>query len=415
MKASLVKRKITLFTRSAIRGSMEMLQQMADKVEDVINTLTEIKESGQPRPFLPQAALQMHDFSGDWNDIDSNINEFETNYKTMGNAVGWSIQQQAQILPLYLKGHAKEVYHRLSEAQKESLDDIFDALRETFLAEEAAAFITMQLRTRTQNKGESVAKYAADIKRLTRLAFYNQGDKVMESSALQAFVAGLLTELKREVVRRSPKTIDEAIMIAAKEEMTQKIMDHDKKESTKITDELTEKLAGLMATINNINTSQATAQLPNQSRYNPRPLAEWHYTAVPKCYNCGRRGHIARICKDRPQYNNRSRRYPRTYQRPFHQNRIVSNQQEHQYRNNHDNNGTHSNYFYARQTPNPQTPPRRQTINALLNTETGQRQLSDGQKEREDEELIQFINEEDNGRYIIAFAQEVMNGLNALN
>ena len=217
-------------------------------VRESISSLQASSEKPQPMPFVP-LLTNIKPFSGDLRDLNLTIDEFEVQYKRMAKAMNWTESQSIAILPSFLRTHALEVFHSLQDHEKDSLEGIFCILKDRFYVPELAPFKAMQLRERKQGRDESVASFAADIKRLARTGFANKGKKAMESAALQAFQAGLRHHLKERVFRKNPASLDEAILIAAREEVTKKILEDDKQKEETSINTLTQKLEGLVAAL----------------------------------------------------------------------------------------------------------------------------------------------------------------------
>ena len=304
---------------------MEEVEELAKNIDEIKASLEKLEKKEKPAntwPHNASATLAIKPFSGDPNDPWANIEEFETQFKLVANALSWSESQQVAMLPLYLTGHAKEKYYTLDDADKESSESLWHQLRRTFRTPGMDSFIGMQLRSRTQGPTETVAEFIADIKKLSRLAFTDQPDATKETLAREAFIAGLRPNLKMIVLRSGTTDLEEAVSLAYKEELTQKVMQADAKrgrESEIAT--LATSVDKLIATLQITNKPQTSQRF----QYNPRPMAEWTTAGLPRCYNCGRRGHIARLCRQQnfartPQNNNHN--FNRQYQNTRPQNRF---------------------------------------------------------------------------------------------
>ena len=295
---------------------MEELEDLARNIGDIKSSMNKLA-NGRPANIWPQNAsgsLNIKPFSGDPDAHWTNIDEFVTQFGLVAKALSWSTETQAAMLPLYLTGHAKETYHAMYDEEKDDIDRIWGKLRRAFRTPGMDSFIGIQLRSRKQGVSESVAQFVTDIKRLSRLAFSDHSDDTRETMAREAFIAGLLPNLKSAVLRSGTKILEEAVSIASKEELTQRIMNSDTQ--TRGTD-----VAALTASVERL---VSTLQIPHKPQprqhfqYNPRPTAEWTTAGLPRCYKCGRPGHIWRLCPEnnfRRQHQVRPTHFDQNYSR----------------------------------------------------------------------------------------------------
>lgn len=121
------------------------------------------------------------------------------------------------------------------------------------------------------------------------------------------FVAGLRDPVRRFVMSRDPKSFDDAVDFAAREEANESlsngiagirlVSEGDGKEKTEL-QELKERLSNIEKML------MEQTRLPS---FNRRPGRS---TGPPTCYACGRVGHMARSCGERPA-EDRSQTYPK--------------------------------------------------------------------------------------------------------
>ena len=328
---------------------------MADEVEAMVKGFRDMQESlarlaNKNKHAMPlnHSIMDIKPFSGDLRDTSLSLSEFERQFRSFAAAFEWTDEQMLAFLPFYLKGHAKEVFLGLSDVKKRHIETVFPALRDVFQIPELTPYLAIQLTARKQGLKESVADFAAEVQRIARLAFEAQGQEAVNSAGSQAFLTGLRPELKKVVLRQTPNTLEQAVLLASKEEVTRKILEQDKRTEGPEVNALTQQFGKLLASmVTKTNNEQPN---PNRLAYNPRPLAEFHTSGLPKCYNCGRIGHIARMCRSQRQNNYYPQRQQRqqTYQPRFEQPR--------QYRRW--NEAPHSDYHQPQQAGRNQYRPR---------------------------------------------------------
>ena len=287
---------------------MDEVTQMLNGFKDMQESLEKIAAKSKPTMPVTHNMIEVKPFSGDLRDTVS-LGEFEKQYKTLASAFEWTDDQQIAFLPFYLRGHAKEVINAIPDLKKISLDDIFSNLRDVFQIPEMTPYLAIQLTGRKQGPRESVADFAADIQRIARRAFEAQGQDAINRAGEQAFLTGLRPELKKIVLRQNPHSLEHAILMASKEEITRKILEEDKRKEGHEMNALTEQFSKLLASV----VPKDTNQPQNRMAYNPRPLAEFHTSGLPRCFNCNKLGHIARVCTKPRRGSGFNRQPPQTY------------------------------------------------------------------------------------------------------
>ena len=189
---------------------MATTEDLVEKMEEMRQTIEDYKGAAQPTfPASVASAIQLKPFSGELHDPTATIGEFRNQFLAIAEALQWTEKQQIAMLPLFLKGHAKETYNGLSDRQKKnSIADLFENLSVQLHSPDVEKYTAIHLRSRKQSNVESVANYAADIKRLIRIAYSSQPRSAQETLAQEAFINGLKRSLKEEVLRWGPENLD---------------------------------------------------------------------------------------------------------------------------------------------------------------------------------------------------------------
>ena len=141
-------------------------------------------------------------------DDSEDVDEFICNFKRAGQFCGWSIDKQAQALPLYLKGIASQWFNSLLDKDTLSLDEITKKLKDEFSSEASKWRLRQNLEQRKQNPDETLSTYRTDIRNQCRRL------DLPRSEWLHHFVKGLRPDIKDYVVLQQPTTIEQAENLA---------------------------------------------------------------------------------------------------------------------------------------------------------------------------------------------------------
>lgn len=146
----------------------------------------------------------------------------------------WTDAQRLAIAKLLLKG---EAYHYLDanpDIQKETNYDTFKkALIERFEPTEALSRALSNLMSTAQKPHETVDEYATRLKLAGKKAFRKGKDDtetkarkdMLDENMLAQFMRGLHKSIRRQVLSRAPKDLEEAIKTAKDEEQNLKIIE----------------------------------------------------------------------------------------------------------------------------------------------------------------------------------------------
>ncbi|XP_066278757.1 uncharacterized protein [Branchiostoma lanceolatum] len=118
-------------------------------------------------------------------------------------------------LPTYLTGAAFGYYTELPDATKANLDLLRAAMVGPFGRPQLLEEFRRAANARPRRPAESLSVYAAEIKRLVRLAYDDFNDAGRAHMSLDRFLAGLDQDLKIRVMEFGPADIDAATRQAA--------------------------------------------------------------------------------------------------------------------------------------------------------------------------------------------------------
>lgn len=127
----------------------------------------------------------------------------------------------SKTLPNYLEGEALAMYELLTEADKNSWDNIKKSMANKLSQDhQGNCLARTQLLMRDQKPGESVSEFAAAIESLVKKGYPK--DKYTEiqrnEMIVDAFYRGLKYNIRKVLIRQDqPKTLAEAISSAQKE------------------------------------------------------------------------------------------------------------------------------------------------------------------------------------------------------
>lgn len=126
----------------------------------------------------------------------------------------WDHQDKLRELLPRLQGKAGEfVYDQLSREVRGNFGQLVQELKNSFRKVETARTYGAQFSNRSQNPGETVEEYAADLKRLYDKAHANRDKRTRTEDLLRRFLDGLMDDRARFSVEftKEPEDIDDAV------------------------------------------------------------------------------------------------------------------------------------------------------------------------------------------------------------
>lgn len=189
------------------------------------------------------------------------------------------IKDRAAYLPLHLDGAAFEVYHQLTDEEKNNYDKIVSTLREAFCLNCYSAYEKLQVR-RLQ-PGEEVDVYLSDLRRLFSLV---EGASYSEAGLKCAFMSGLPKTMKDQL--KSLARV-ESMNLQALTERARALLPQGEDRAFG-----SDGLLGQEVVSGGAGVFQSKG---GSNRMKPQGRAHSHHSDI-KCYRCQGMGHYAREC-----------------------------------------------------------------------------------------------------------------------
>ncbi len=168
----------------------------------------------------PKTVVQPSKFFGEpGEDIEKWLKSFER----VAKANNWTEKRQVDILPAFLRDRAAEIFDELPDGSKNNLDELKEVLTEHFMPKEARRFYYADLYARKQGNTESAADFGRVIQQLVRRAYAEMPLEHQDTLMREHFVNGLRPDLKRIILISDPKTFNQAVDVAKREEINEQV------------------------------------------------------------------------------------------------------------------------------------------------------------------------------------------------
>ena len=151
------------------------------------------------------------------------VEKWLKSFERVARANNWSEKRQCDILPAYLRDRAAEYFDELPDSDKTTLIRLKEALIEHFMPKEARRFYYADLYSRKQGQYESASDFGRAIQLLVRRAYAEMPLEHQDTLMREHFVNGLRPDLKRIVLISDPKTFNNALDLAKREEINEQI------------------------------------------------------------------------------------------------------------------------------------------------------------------------------------------------
>ncbi len=160
-------------------------------------------------------------------------------------------------------------------SEDHSLEELIDVLEQEFESKECAESHFLRLTRREQKPGEGLQELGKDIKKLVKLAYPTASKEERERTAKEYFKKAIGDcEVRKDVFRSRPTTLDEAISVALESESFYR-MDAEKRRS---------------------NLPRNYTRNLNTDEYSDTTGSSERRYADFVCFHCGEPGHTRRRC-----------------------------------------------------------------------------------------------------------------------
>lgn len=241
---------------------------------------------------------------------------FISSFRNLAATCGWEESEQRVRLLACLRGDAADfVFQQLAPDDIADFVNLISALEHRFAARKTPSTFVSQLELRRLGQRESIADYAADIRRLTTFGYPTADAATREMIGTRHFLRGLGdSSMAMAIGMREPATLQEAREIAERFHHLQEESGRGARQirSVSATSEdavNNEKYIELRRRIISIDEriEQLTKLFQQPPRDDPeRPVRQPREQQPrdrppPRCYNCQKLGHLARNCRVPPQ------------------------------------------------------------------------------------------------------------------
>ena len=280
-----------------LRTLQEDINIYIHQLTKLISASTKSPVTGVPRPV----PLSGH--------ADEGFNLWLDNFKAIASLHHWSQDDCAKLLYVFLTGPALCYFQGLDVEVRDNFDAATSALKERFDDATIRHSLYLQLHNLKQGPTESVTDFCFALERkFIRL------NVTAEFYKLLVFMDDVLPHLRFEIHKCAPQTYAEAKTMVLNLEIALRARSHPTvstvgQSSFPETQSLEHKMNNLQHEINSLKQSLSDLETKNVSRRrsfsksrtrsNSKQMHKRTSTRELVCYNCNKKGHIARKCRSK--------------------------------------------------------------------------------------------------------------------
>ena len=252
----------------------------------------------RPEPVVGGRSIAVHpeNFYGYLND---DVLDWFSAFERIARANEWNGAKCGKMVSAYFRGPAGYHFEKLADDEKSEYKTIKQSLINKFSPADMRRSAYSSLAARKQGPRESVNEFASAIQRLVFRAFPSDvTHEVVEMSAREHFILGLRPQLMRRVTIVDPKTFNDAIRIALREESFEENLAAPQRIVAIDQGEKINEVIGLLGKLLNQETGEQNRNF-NFRKGNPRNNGtrnKFTRDGRPVCNFCSKPGHIERNC-----------------------------------------------------------------------------------------------------------------------